>query len=128
MSALDVTPEDAGGSAYGVTVSELQENIRIDGKSISGTLHYKKGFTGFSKSDNDGNFLVLKVDYPEGAEMKFTLVGGSTKDKKIPAGDHQLVLKIKDAQSQKLKIDITNDGQSGSVTYDLTGLILDPAS
>ena len=126
MTSLSVSPEDAEGTALGVTVSELQEGISITGTKISGTLNYKKGFEAFDKTDNSGNFLVLKVEYPEDAEVKFTLEGGSTRDKKFPKGDHQLVVKVKDASSQKLKIDITKGGKTGSVTYDLSGLTLKP--
>lgn len=125
MTALAVSPEDDEGTALGVTVSELQTGVTITGEKISGTLHHKDNFEAFSKTDNSGYFLALKVEYPEDAEVKFTLIGGSTKDKKFPKGDHQLVVKIKDAASQKLKIDITKGGETGSVTYDLSGLQLD---
>lgn len=124
MTALVVSPEDDGGSAYSVPVSELQKGISITGNKISGTLMQKDNFTGFSKSDNSGYFLVLKVEYPEDAEVKFTLEGGSTKDKKFPKNDHQLVVKISSKDTQKLKIDITKGGKTGSITYDLTGLTL----
>lgn len=85
-----------------------------------------KDFTAFSPTDNNGNFLALKVDYPKGAEVKVTIIGGTTKDLKMPEDDHQLVVKVKDASSQKIKIDITTDGKTGSVTYDLSGLTLNP--
>ena len=125
MTALAVSPEDDEGTALGVTVSELQTGVTITGEKISGTLHRKDNFEAFSKTDNSGYFLALKVEYPEDADVQFTLIGGSTKDKKFPKGDHQLVVKIKDAASQKLKIDITKGGETGSVTYDLSGLQLD---
>ena len=125
MTSLSIKPEDEGGDALGKTVSELQTGVTIAGLNISGTLHKQTGFTAFDPKNADGHFLVLHVDYPEDAEVKFTLEGGSTKDKKFPKNDHQLVVKIKDAASQKLKLDITRDGATGSVTYDLSGLVLD---
>lgn len=107
-------------------MSELQSGISIsNSRKISGTLHYKSGFTAFDPKNSDGNFLALKVNYPDDADAKFTVVGGVTKDKKLD-GDHQLVVKVKNAASQKIKIDVTKDGSSTSATYDLSGLTLEP--
>lgn len=108
-------------------MSDLQSGITISksGK-ISGTLHYKTGYTAFDPKNSDGNFLALKVGYPDGADVKFTVVGGTTKDKKFPPGDHQLVVRVKNAANQKIKIDVTKDGSSTSTTYDLSGLELEP--
>ena len=123
MTSLSIKPEDEGGDALGKTVSELQTGVIIAGLKISGTLHKQEEYPGFSKTDNSGHFLVLHVDYPEDAEVKFSVVGGTTKDKKM--GDHQLIVKVKDAASQKIKFDITKDGATSSATYDLSGLVLD---
>lgn len=87
-------------------------------------MKYVTGYTGYSRTDNNGNFLALKVEYPEDAEVKVTIIGGNTKDKKIPKSDHQLVVKVKDQNTQKIKLDITKGGNTGSVTYDLSGLTL----
>lgn len=123
MTSLSIKPEDEGGDALGKTVSELQTGVTIAGLNISGTLHKQTGFTAFDPKNADGHFLVLHVDYPEDAEIKFSVVGGTTKDKKM--GDHQLIVKVKDAASQKIKFDITKDGATSSATYDLSGLVLD---
>lgn len=123
MTALAVSPEDDEGTALGVTVSELQTGVTIAGEKISGTLHRKDNFEAFSKTDNSGHFLVLKVEYPEDAQVKLTVVGGTTKDKKMD--DHQLIVKVKDAATQKIKLDITKGGETGSITYDLSGLTLE---
>lgn len=127
MTSLSIAPEDEGGSAYGKTVSELQSGIQISADNkISGTLYWVKNFTGYSPVDNSGNFLALKVDYPEEAETEVTIIGGTTKNLKMPKGDHQLVVKVKDAAAQKIQIGITTEGKTGSVTYDLSGLTLKP--
>ena len=109
MTSLSIKPEDEGGDALGKTVSELQTGVIIAGLKISGTLHKQEEYPGFSKTDNSGHFLVLKVDYPEDAEVKFSVVGGTTKDKKMG----------------EIKFDITKDGATSSATYDLSGLVLD---
>lgn len=115
--------------AYGQKVSALQEGIKISPENkISGTLHYVKNYTGFSHTDNNGNFLALHIDYSDDAEVKTTVIGGTTKDQKLPKGDHLLVTKVKDSSYQKIKLDITKDGQTESVTYDLSGLDLEPKS
>lgn len=116
-----MTPESGESDAYGETVSNLQQNVQIDGTKISGTLLHKEGYTGFSKTDNTGNFLALKVEYPENAEVKVTIVGGSTSGKKMT--DHQLVTKVANKE-QKIQLDVTQNGESGTVTYDLSGLEL----
>lgn len=125
MTTLSVTPEDGEGQAYGKTVSELQEGIEISDGKISGTLHYVKGYTGFAPTDNDGNFIALKLEYPEDATMKCEVVNGTAGEKTIPKGDHSLVCKIADKDTQKIKLTIEKDGQSDSVTYDLSGLTLE---
>lgn len=71
---------------------------------------------------------MLNIGYPDDATVKVTIVGGATKDMVIPRGDHQLVVKIKDAQKQKIKLDITRNGDTGSITYDLSGLVLEKPS
>lgn len=70
--------------------------------------------------------MALKVGYPDDATVAVTVIGGSTKNLKIPKGDHQLVTKVKDASSQKIQLDVTKNGQTASTIYDLSGLTLEP--
>lgn len=124
LASLEVAAESETAKAYDKPVSDLQKNIRIVDNVVYGTLKYVEGYTGFSAEDNTGNFLALKVDYPEDATVKFTVEGGTTKDKEFPKGDHQLVVKVKDAKAQKIKLTITHKEKTGTITYDLSGLTL----
>lgn len=127
MKSLAVEPEGDGETVYGVRVSELQSGITIKDSKISGTLLYKKGYTGFDSKNGDGNFLALKVNYPDDAEVKTSVIGGTTKDKKLPAHDHLLVTKVAN-NKQKIKLEITQGKYSDWVIYDLSGLTLNPAT
>lgn len=128
MKSLSVTPEDAGADCYGKPASELQENIRISGTKITGSLNWVTGYTKFSSdtAQQSGNFLALKVSAPGDATVKFKLVGGSSPEKKLPADDHQIVWKI-GAKTQKPHIEITRGGHTGTQEYDLSGLELKAA-
>ena len=45
-------------------VSDLQENVALNGESITGKLNYVTDFEDFSSNEDEqkGNFLVIKVD------------------------------------------------------------------
>lgn len=126
MNALSIEPESAGSDALGKQVSELQDSIVISGKKITGTLHYVKSYTGFSQdtSEQNGNYLVFKVNAPADATVKFKIIGGKSGEKTLPADDHQVILKIA-ATTQKPWFSITYKGETGSVEFDLSGLKLE---
>lgn len=126
MTSLSVSPEDAGADAYGKPVSELQDNIKIDGTKITGTLHHVTGYTKFSSATDEqsGNYLAMKVSAPSDATVKFKLIGGKGNLKTLPADDHQIVWKIA-ATTQKPHLEITRGGDTSSVEYDLSGLTLE---
>lgn len=113
-----------------MTVSELQQEISIEGTKISGTLLNKSEFVDFSNdpAEQEGHYLVLKVEYPEDATAKFSVLGGKTKDKPFPKGDHQLVVLVSDEKKQRIRIDITRGDYTGTIIYDLSGLTLSPAA
>ena len=104
----------------------MQDNISIsEDCKISGTLHYVTGYDGFQKTDNDGNFLALKLEYPEDTTVKAEVVNGTSGVITIPKGDHQLVCRIKDKDTQQIKLTIEKGNKSSSVSYDLTNLTLE---
>lgn len=47
----------------GKSVSDLQQNVRVRGSNITGTLHYVTGYTGFSGdvSEQEGNYVALHI-------------------------------------------------------------------
>ena len=125
-----VTPDDEeGGQAYGKSVSELQSGIRIVNGTVTGTLHYVKGYDQFSSNtdEQDGNFLSLKVNAQEGATLYYELVGAKKKPGKFKFedGDHQLVCRITDKNRQRITITAELNGETKTTTYSLTGLTLE---
>lgn len=60
----------------GKKASDLQENVIFTNKSVSGTLHYVTGYTGFSgdPEEQEGNYLAIKVVPPTGMTIGTDLV------------------------------------------------------
>lgn len=129
MIGLTVEPEDGGASLFGKTVNELQENIRVSGDKITGMLKYVTHYTGFSSVSEDqaGHYLALKIsDTPEGSSTTVEVVGG-TKGPVTLDEDMNIVLRIQDKNTQKVKVVTTMDDDTNIKVFDLTGLTLEPA-
>lgn len=129
MTSLTVEPEDGGASLFGKTVNELQENIRVSGDKITGTLKYVTDYAGFSSVSEDqaGHYLALKIsDTPEGSSTTVEVVGG-TKGPVTLDEDMNIVLRIRDKKTQKVKVVTTMDDDTNIKVFDLTGLTLEPA-
>lgn len=105
--------------------------MKIASDKISGTLHYVKGYTEFSgvPAEQEGNYLALKVEYDEDTTVKTTLIGGTTKDKTLPKGDHLLVTRVTNKDTQSIKLVAEKAGsETTTTTYSLTGLTLESDS
>lgn len=128
MTPPAASPESDGGTAYGVPVSSLQTGIVIKGGKISGTLPYVPSFPGFSSdaSEQEGNFLALKVSGPDGATLYHELIGAEKTPgkRKFEGDDRQLVVRVTNTETQKIKLTAEKGAQSSEVTYDLSGLTL----
>ena len=88
-------------------------------------MKHVTGYTGFSSntSEQEGNYLALKVDADsEDAVATVELVGG-TKGPVTLDDDMNIVLLIKDTQSIKVTVD--NGENSTTKTYGLIGLTLE---
>ena len=108
---------------------ELQSDIVVSESSISGTLHYVTGYTGFSSepTEQEGNYLALKVaPEPEDATVTVHLVGG-TKGPVTLDADHIIVLKIANKDTQNIKVTTTKGDLSVTKFYSLSGLVLEPS-
>lgn len=129
MNGLIVEPEDGEASLFGKTATELQENIRISGNKIVGTLKYVTDYTGFSSvpEDQSGHYLALKVSgTPEGSSTTVEVVGGD-KGPVTLDDDMNIVLRIRDNNTQKVRVITTLDEDDNTKVFDLTGLTLAPA-
>lgn len=90
-------------------------------------MHHVTNYTEFSGnvSEQTGNYLALKVDAtPEDAVTTVEVIGG-TKGPVTLDSDMNIVLLIKNKDTQKVKVTTTKDLKSTSKTYDLTGLVLE---
>ena len=124
---FSVSPEDGEVNLLGKTVKSLQENIVIGESEITGTLKHVTGYTGFSSntSEQEGNYLALKVDADsEDAVVTIELVGG-TKGPVTLDDDMNIVLLIKNKDTQSIKVTVDNGENSTTKTYGLIGLTLE---
>ena len=107
----------------------MQSNVVVGNSEITGTLHYVTGFTNFSSTttEQEGNYLALKFDYPENATTTVEIVGG-TKGPVTLDEDKNWVGLIKSNSTQSIKVVMTKNAESVEKTYTLTGLTLEPKS
>lgn len=90
-------------------------------------MKYVTGYTGFSSntSEQEGNCLALKVDADsEDAIVTVELVGG-TKGPVTLDDDMNIVLLIKNKDTQSIKVTTTHNEESVTKTYGLSGLTLE---
>lgn len=90
-------------------------------------MKHVTGYTGFSSntSEQDGNYLALKVDTDsEDAIVTVELVGG-TKGPVTLDDDMNIVLLIKNKDTQSIKVTTTHNEESITKTYGLSGLTLE---
>ena len=125
--SLSVKPEDGEAVLFGKTVNELQSDVVVSDDEVTGTLKYVDGYVDFSSnvSEQSGNYLALKIEAePAEAETVVELVGG-TKGPVTLDDDMNIVLLIKNKDTQSIKVTVDNEGNSSTKTYKLTGLTLE---
>lgn len=112
----------------GKTVNELQTDIVVNGDSITGTLKCVTGYTGFNGSNPEeqkGNYLALKVETsPEDTTTTVELVGGTKGPVELDE-DMNIVLLVKNKDTQSVKVTTTKNKKSITKTYELSGLTLE---
>ena len=127
LISLSVKPEDGKATLLGKAVNELQRDVVIADNEVTGTLKYIDGYVGFSSnvSEQSGNYLAIKIDTePVEAKTVVELVGG-TKGPVTLDEDRNIVLLIKNKDTQSIKVTITHDKESIEKTYGLSGLTLE---
>ena len=125
--SLSVKPEDGEAVLFGKAVNELQSNVVVADDEVTGTLKYVDGYVDFSSnvSEQSGNYLALKIEAePAEAETVVELVGG-TKGPVTLDDDMNVVLLIKNKDTQSIKVTTTYNEESVTKTYGLSGLILE---
>ena len=125
--SLSVKPEDGEAVLFGKTVNELQSDVIVSDDEVTGTLKYVDGYVDFSSnvSEQSGNYLALKIEAePAEAETVVELVGG-TKGPVTLDDDMNIVLLIKNKDTQSIKVTTTHNEESVTKTYGLSGLTLE---
>lgn len=125
--SLSVKPEDGEAVLFGKTVNELQSDVVVSDDEVTGTLKYVDGYVDFSSnvSEQSGNYLALKIEAePAEAETVVELVGG-TKGPVTLNDDMNIVLLIKNKDTQSIKVTVDDGEDSATKTYGLTGLTLE---
>lgn len=125
--SLSVKPEDGEAVLFGKTVNELQSDVVVSDDEVTGTLKYVDGYVDFSSSvsEQSGNYLTLKIEAePAEAETVVELVGG-TKGPVTLDDDMNIVLLIKNKDTQSIKVTTTHNKESITKTYGLSGLTLE---
>lgn len=103
----------------------MQDDIEIDGTSITGTLKYIADYSSaFSGDEASGNYIALHfgVDV-EGATLKAQVIGGDHGAVTLDE-DGICIFRIKN-NAQSIKITASKDGEEYSKIYDLTGITLE---
>ena len=125
--SLSVKPEDGEAVLFGKAVNELQSDVVVADDEVTGTLKYFNGYVDFSSntSEQEGNYLGLKIEAePAEAETVVELVGG-TKGPVALDDDMNIVLLIKNKDTQSIKVTTTHNEESITKTYGLSGLTLE---
>lgn len=125
--SLSVKPEDGEAVLFGKAVNELQSDVVVADDEVTGTLKYVNGYVDFSSntSEQSGNYLALKIEAePAEAETVVELVGG-TKGPVALDDDMNIVLLIKNKDTQSIKVTITHNEESITKIYGLSGLTLE---
>ena len=126
--SFTTSAEDDGTYVLGKYPVELQSDIVIGDSAITGTLHYVTGYTGFSSepTEQKGNYLALRVTpEPADATVVVELLGG-TKGPVTLDSDLNIVLLIKNKDSQNIKISVSKGSMTNTKFYSLSGLVLEP--
>ena len=84
------------------------------------------GYTGFSgnTSEQSGHYLALKFDAVDGVTVSVELVGGTVGHPVELDSDMNMVLRITNPETQKIKVIATDGTTTDSKTYSLTRLVL----
>lgn len=124
----DTIPE--GVSLLGKELSDLQSGVGVGSETITGTLKYVTGYTGFSgdPAEQEGHYIALHIDTDvEADSITVHLIGGDHGPATLDE-DRTCIFRIKNKQ-EKIKIVAKKEGYPDvEKVYDLSGITLLPAS
>ena len=112
---------------WGKTASDLQENVAINGRAITGTLKYVDDFSSaYGPGEDSGNYIALKFESEDADSISVEIINGTSGPVTLDE-DGIWVGRIADKNSQTVKVVASKDGASVSKIYTLSGLTLQPA-
>lgn len=117
----------AGTDLLGKSATDLQSDIVIGEDSITGTLKYVTGYTGFSSvvEEQSGNYLAFHSATNIVADsITIELVNGAMGHPVTLDSDGLAVVRITDKDTQYLRVVAHKDGAVAIKEYDLSGLTL----
>lgn len=108
-------------------MSDLQKDIVFGTNSVTGTLHYVEGYTGFDSSNpelQEGNYLAFYANVPNvtGVTYTVTLTNPVVLDE-----DQTIILRIRDKSTQTVRVVASKEGyQSVTKLFALDQLVCEP--
>lgn len=112
---------------FGKVVSDLQEDIVVSAEGVTGTLKYVADYSSaYGPGENSGNYIVLHCTTPgfEGSTITAEVVNGVHGPVTLDE-DGIVILRIADKDLQTVRIVASKDGESDSVTLDLSNLVME---
>lgn len=113
---------------FGKVAGDLQEDIEVGEASITGTLKYVTGYTGFSgkAEEQSGNYIVVHADVPGMDDVTYTVK--VTKAVTLDS-DQTVVLRIRNKDTQTITVTASKEGfDTVTKVYTLSGLTCETAA
>ena len=104
-------------------------SVDLEAGTITGTLNYVTGYTGFSGETElqSGNYLALAFTSDVGAVVTFELINGHSGPVTLDS-DMNIVVRLEDKDTQKAKIVAKKSGKRiAEYILDLSGLVCETA-
>ena len=111
---------------FGKVVSDLQEDVVVSADGVSGTLKYIDDYSSaYGAGENSGYYLALHCTTPgvEGATITSEVIGGVHGPVTLDE-DGIVISRITDKNTQTIEVVAYKDGESDSVTLDLSDLVM----
>ena len=110
-----------GVDLLGKQASELMNGVAVEDDTITGTLHYVTGYTGFNEAEEDeqeGYFLAL-VFTAEGYNLSVSHSGGKHPDEPVPLDSDGIYILRVESTGQTITTAAEKNGDRQSRTWTL---------
>lgn len=110
---------------YGKVVSDLQEDVVISSDGVTGTLKYIADYSAaFESGENSGNYLAIHCTTPGVEDAEITVTSSDEGTVLFDSETGIAICRITDKDTQTIEVVAYKDGQSDSVTLDLSDLTI----